>query len=203
VTQEEIDPLWLKKISEEGIDKSHDTSPPQLWLIPIMLREWNNYLKDAEAAVLKDIERQWEMAQRYQSRQEFESGPRINSSWKLGAPLWWGLNDVIGFIDLRLIPWNMSIEATLFLTRKRASRQLVVKQYVARGQERFILKPGMDNQRIQEGTIQIVETLAKDPRLVKRCLPLADWRRMVRNTNFITLILELESFTAGQFQGDP
>jgi hypothetical protein len=146
-------------------------------------------MKDAASSAQAKVERLWKSSREgFQSRKAFESSHVVDHIWAMAAPLWWGLNDVIGFVDIRLMLDVPCLDAALFLTAQRPSRRLTAKQYVCRRHEEFRLEGGQGNHELQAGVLAAVERLAADPALSERHLPLDDWRIMVAGTNLVGVI---------------
>ena len=179
----------LRQLADGDLGRD-DYEALQLWLIPILLRSRETYYADAVQAVEHEIEEAWTRYQHlYPSRTDFDNSDFINSFWQRASPYWWGLNDVVGFIDIRANVRTLAIDATLFLTAKRPSRKLVDKTFVARGQRSLPLGPGQSNADLVKELDDIVTDLRSDPRLRKRYVDLDSWRRVVANTNLLRIVL--------------
>lgn len=75
-----------------------------------------------------------------------------------------------------------AIQATLFLTTKRPSRTLVDRTYVHVRQEQVPLQPGDTNEALRARVLAAVTALRTDPRLKRRHVDLAGWRRALEHT---------------------
>lgn len=103
------------------------------------------------------------------------------------VPPWWGLNDVVGWIDVRLDVRAAKLDAALFLPKKRISRQLRNKVYWP---EKCLSVPlGIEptNDTLRRQSVELVELLLKAPRTRKLYTDLASWRRQVVHTDLIGL----------------
>ena len=139
----------------------------------------------------RGIEAAWEAyGHLYESRDGFERFPYVEQSWRLASPSWWGLNDIVGFIDIRANLLEQALQATLFLTTKRVSRTLVDKTYVAGGQEVVRFGEVASNDELRRDLIQAVERLATDTRLRRRQLDLQAWRQVVNHTDLVGILRE-------------
>lgn len=160
--------------------------PQPLWLIPIQLRSRIQYYQEVADRALADIERSWDASGRYyRSREEFDASDFVRHIWQRSSPFWWGLNDIIGFVDVRLYTRSVQIQAALFLTTKRPSRTLRDRVFVHKRHSAYDLVGGETNHELQDRTIALVRELAADPRLKRRHLDLPPWERSVRRTDLI------------------
>jgi hypothetical protein len=160
--------------------------PQQLWLIPILLRSREQYYREAEEAIRNRIDEVWELSGRaYGSRAAFEQSATVANIWAWNAPIWWGLNDVIGWIDVQLDILEWEFQVALFLPLKRISRRLKDKSFAFEIMERVPLPSGQTNERAQESLIAAVERLATHDKVARYEVDLERWKRVVRNTNLI------------------
>jgi hypothetical protein len=114
---------------------------------------------------------------------EHQSKRYIDHIWWRHSPPWWGVNDIVGWIDVLGDVRGLEITATLFLPKKRISRQLVKKEFWFAGMKRFPLEPAMSNERLREKTIGIVEELTQHQRVGKLFVYLHEWRLLVAHTD--------------------
>jgi hypothetical protein len=143
-----------------------------------MLRSRREYYEGLVARVRRRIEESWNFhkSSTFQTREEFDRSFIADDHWKTPV-YWWGLNDVIAFIDVRL--HSTEIAATLFTTVERPSATLGSKTYKVAGIESVELKGGMGNEVLRREVIAAVERLAADPALRKRYVDLDRWRPLV------------------------
>lgn len=175
----------FREMSESAQGQS-GYQPQQLWLIPIHLRSREQYYKEAEERIRAQIEEVWELSGRgYPSREAFERSETVANIWGWRAPVWWGLNDVIGWIDVQLDPLEWEFQVSLFLPLKRISRVLKDKQFAFEVMERVPLPSGQTNKRAQELLIDAVERVAGHEKAARYQVDLEQWKRVVRNTNLI------------------
>ena len=160
--------------------------PQQLWLIPIHLRSREQYYDEAEGRIRARIEEVWELSGgAWESREAFEGSETVANRWGWRTPVWWGLNDVIGWIDIQLNPLEWEFQASLFLPLKRISRALKDKQFVCEASERVPLPSGQSNERAQELLIEAVQRVAATKKVARYQVALEQWKRVVRNTDLI------------------
>ena len=92
-----------------------------------------------------------------------ENSGFVRNTWRFHSPYWWGLADVIGFIDTRASIATQSPTATLFLTTKRPSKRLVDKRYVSRHQEAVPFDNASTNETLRASLSAAVGQPAADP----------------------------------------
>jgi hypothetical protein len=124
----------------------------------------------------------------YPSPEAFEKSSIVNAVWYRNSPLWWGLNNVVGWIDVRACVRNREIQAALFLTTKRASRNMKDKRFVFRRRESVAISAPVSNYDLQHATIQALRILALDTRLRDRYIDLDQWERLVTPTDLVGII---------------
>ena len=179
----------LALLLENGADDSYE--PPLLWLIPIYLRNRRQYYLEAVKRTRQQLDALWEQVRDvYNSREEFERSHTVEFIWNRSGPPWWGLNDIIGWIDVRLYiaDDNTRIELALFLPTKRISRRLVNKIFVFRQREVVPLKPSIPNRHIHDRIIAALKRLARDKRVGKYFVNLEYWERVIRHTDITGLV---------------
>jgi hypothetical protein len=166
--------------------------PQLLWLIPIFLRSRIQYYDETVARVRRRIEEHWKQSgqESYETREEFEQSKFVQWIWYSEHPYWWGLTDIVGWIDVRACVRSREIQASLFLPTKRISRQLKDKRYVLRRKETVSLSEDVTNEQLQESLIQAVETICEDDRTKRLYVDLDQWRRLVRHTDLKGIIRE-------------
>lgn len=181
---------WFHQLARGEIE-ADEYEPLCLWLIPIFLRPRRKYYSDAIKDTRKLIEWYWENSKSiYGSRAAFESSDLIRQVWERGAPAWWGLNDVIGWIDVRLCVRRREFHLSLFLPTKQISRRLKNKIYKGESFEVISIPDPSTNKKLRSTLIHSVERLASDARLKRRYIDLVSWRRLVRSMDLVGLIRE-------------
>ena len=178
----------FREAVERGI-KDDDYEPQILWLIPIYLRSRIQYYDEVISRIHREIDnlrRRYVSA--YPSPEAFEKSSIVNVVWYRNSPLWWGLDNVVGWIDLRACVRNREIQAALFLTTKRASRNMEDKRFVFRRRETVAISAPVSNYDLQHATIQALRTLASDTRLRDRYIDLDQWERLVTHTDLVGII---------------
>jgi hypothetical protein len=146
---------------------STDYAPQPIVSIPIYLRNKSQYYKDAVDAVRKQLDILWEAySQRPGAdRDEFERSERAKWFWDHGTPPWWGVNDVIGYIQVLIDPLDHELYVSLFLPTKRISR--VTKNKVfwnVRTERRDIDRP-MGNAGLRLLILDLIADVANDTRV--------------------------------------
>jgi hypothetical protein len=178
----------FREAVERGI-KDDDYEPQILWLIPIYLRSRIQYYDEVISRIHREIDnlrRRYVSA--YPSPEAFEKSSIVNAVWYRNSPLWWRLDNVVGWIDLRACVRNREIQAALFLTTKRASRNMEDKRFVFRRRESVAISAPVSNYDLQHATIQALRTLASDTRLRDRYIDLDQWERLVTHTDLVGII---------------
>lgn len=179
---------WYRKLAESSLE-GDDYEPLCLWLIPVLLRSRKQYYADAVAKTKQLVEWYWKTrGPAFASRADFEKSTFLQQTWEREAPPWWGLNDIIGWIDVRLSVREREIWVSLFVPDKRISRNLKEKVYSCRLQERVTLPNRSTNEKLSSDLIGAVERVAAAPVIRGRCADLASWRRCVRHTDLIGII---------------
>jgi hypothetical protein len=110
--------------------------------------------------------------------------------WESDAPLWWGLNDIIGWIDVRLSVRSREFQISLFLPTKRISRKLRNKAYFSHVRESIKLPDRSTNEELRDMLIGGVEKVAADRRLRRKYFDIARWQRLLRHLDLIGIIRE-------------
>lgn len=85
----------------------------------------------------------------FASRQEHRTSSYARCVWEAHLPFWWGLNDIVGYIECRYDEGKQEIRATLFLTAKRRSRILRDKRVVAKFHDVVNVSPEIKNTTIR------------------------------------------------------
>jgi len=179
----------LALLIESGADDSYE--PLLLWMIPVYLRTRQEYYLDAVKNARRRIDALWEQTKNsYESRDEFERTRIVEYIWNRSGPPWWGLNDIVGWIDVRLFSKieDTRIELSLFLPTKRISRRLVDKRFVFRRREVVPVTPNMTNQSIHEEVIVALNTITSDKRIRKYFVEIENWRLKIYHTDVQGLI---------------
>jgi hypothetical protein len=102
---------------------------------------------------------------------------------------WWGLNDVVGWIEILGDTRAGEIWATLSLPTKRISRNLSRKVFRHVDHKIVRLESGISNEEIRHGIFIAVNELIHDPRLKNLDLDLEPWRRLVNHTDVAGLLM--------------
>lgn len=179
---------WFQRLARGEIEPA-GYEPLSLGLIPILLRSRKQYYQDAVATTRKLIDWYWETSKTiYPSRAHFEGSDFIQGVWEREAPLWWGLNDIIGWIDVRLCVRAREFQISVFLPTKRISRVFQNKAYFCHFQESIKLPGRSTNAELRKVLIKGVEKVAADRRLRRRYLNLGGWRSLVQYLDLIGLI---------------
>ena len=140
--------------------------PLSLWLIPVLFRTRAQYYDDAERETEKLIDFYWSTSKSlYASRGEFEKSKLVEDTWKREAPPWWGLNDIVAWIDIRMCLREREFQVSLFLPTRRVTRRLKDKVYCCSRQERVPLRQRSTNDKLRSGHIRAVTVIASDPSL--------------------------------------
>ena len=178
----------LKRLADGDL-QAVGRHPLQLWLLPIHFRSHDKYYRDLIEAVKKRLEEAWELhGHLYASRQEFEESDFVRNTWRFHSPYWWGLADIIGFVDIRASVAEKSVNATLFLTTKRASSRLVDKTYVAKRQESVHFDNASTNESLRSDLSDAVGRIAADPLLRRRHLDLEAWVCILEHTDLVGIL---------------
>ena len=178
----------LKRIADGDIP-ADGYEPTQLWLIPILLRSRKRYYMDAVHAVERQLSNARGLYSRlYDSDDAFEQSSFVQGTWARASPLWWGLNDIIGFIDIRVDALERELQASLFLTTKRPSRALVDKTYAPTRRETVQIEQREVNENLRGRLSEIVHSLARDNAIKRRYINLEGWSRALDNTALIGVI---------------
>lgn len=181
---------WFQKVARGEIEPD-GYEPLCLWLIPILLRSRRQYYDDAVVDTKKLIEWYWRSSKPiYHSFAEFEQSDFVRQTWERKAPLWWGLNDIIGWIDVRICVRDHEFQISLFLPTKRISKRLKNKHYFCHSRQTIALPDRATNEELRVKLINCVEKMAADKNLTKRYIDLASWRRLVRHFDLIGAIRE-------------
>src|SRR2546422_2954951 len=109
---------FVRKLAE-GAFADDGYEPQTLWLLPICLRSRTSYYDDVVNRAKSDLAEAWrQQGHLYKSREEFDASSFVDHIWRLHSPFWWGLNDVVGYVDVKACVRAMHIQAALFLTKK-------------------------------------------------------------------------------------
>ena len=164
------------------------SEPTQLWLIPILLRSRARYYNDAvdrcqrRLALLRQT-----YAELSVSADEFERSAYVQEIWRR-ASSWWGLNDIIGYIDIRAHPVERVVQASLFLTTKRATRNLADKVFALVRDESVPIHAGDSNETLRRRLLVAVDGLVDHHRVKRRWVDVAGWQRSLEHTDLIGLL---------------
>ena len=181
---------WFQNIARGEIEPD-GYEPLCLWLIPILLRSRKQYYNNAVADTKKLIEWYWKSSKHiYHSFGEFEQSDFVGQTWERKCPLWWGLNDIIGWIDVRVCAREREFQVSLFLPTKRISKRLKDKQYFCHSRQTIALGERATNRELRTTLINCVEEISADKKLTKRHIDLARWRRLVHHFDIVGVIRE-------------
>lgn len=183
----------FREVVESGT-KDDGYEPQLLWLVPVFYTSRIQYYDYAVNNIHKQIERQWRNIgqQYYATREDFEKSSVVRLIWDSGTPFWWGLNDIVGWLDVRACVRKHEIQVALFLPQKHISRNLKEKVYVVRRKEQLRFSEQSSNFELQEGIIQIIVTMKSDSRVNKRYMDYAHWFRLIKHTDIKGVIREAE-----------
>ena len=178
----------FRELVEAGIE--FDPYEPQiLLLIPVYLRSRRQYYEEAAQRIHRKIEDFWQSQSHwYEFRDEFEKSSLVTWIWDSGSPPWWGLNDVVGYIDVRVCVRKREIQAALFLPKKRISRQLKEKIFWFQRREAISLGERATNERLRSQVMELVHRLRADDRLKNRYVDLEQWQRILNHVDLVGLI---------------
>jgi hypothetical protein len=168
-----------------------DYEPLMLWLIPFYLRTRQQYYDEAASKIKKYIDDLWnKVSDTFYTRDEFEKSTVLESIWDSYTPYWWGLNDVIGWIDVRLCVRHRQIQLSLFLPSKRVSRKLKDKMFAFQDSEIIDLPDIATNNDLQNKVIEALHIIIQDPRIKRFFIDLEPWYRIIRHTDLVGIIQE-------------
>ena len=189
----------FRELIESGVpDPGYEAAG--LWLLPILLRPRIQYYKEMAARIRLQIDRLWDTSgYMFGSREKFEQSDTVDTIWRIGSPPWWGLNDIVGYIDIRLLEHSRQIWVALFLPTKRISRQLVQKVFAINRLETIYLDDGpIENELLRQKLIETVEAVRHDPRVERLYVDVDRWRLCVFHTDLVGILRELENQVRGK-----
>ena len=166
-----------------------DGSRP-LWTWPVLLRDRADYYDDWADDLQRELNRIWASASASMDRDAFENTETARQLWGRG-PLWWGVNDAVGHIEVRLHRREREIRITLYTTTARASRKLVKKLFAEKGHRTVSFGGAPDNAALRAALTDALDSLAAEGVVRKRHLALAEWRAVIRHTDLVGLAGEL------------
>jgi hypothetical protein len=174
------------------LSKNNDEYEPlTLWLIPIYLRCIKKYYEDAVDLIRKKILNLWtKVNDIYPSFDEFEKTDSANSIWEWDTPYWWGLNDVVGWIDVRLCVRKRQIQFSLFLPTKRISRKLQDKKYGFCCMDIIDLPEKATNEELRIWVIRKLNLLMQNEKIQKLFIDLKPIKRIIYHTDLVGIIKE-------------
>jgi hypothetical protein len=163
--------------------------PQLLWLIPLTLRSRKQFYDEVVATIRNDIERGWkQFAHLYLDRAKYEASSYVDSLWRGHSPYWWGLDDVVAWIDARACVRSREIQLGLFLPSKRISRKLKEKRYVHQFRRVVAIPERTTNKKLQVAVISAIKSLKKEEKVKHLVLNTDQWFRVIRNTNLTGII---------------
>ena len=183
-------PSFFREIAE---NKKPDYSyePLCLWLIPLYLRTRQRYYDEAASKIKKYIDNLWDkVSGGFTTRDEFEKSTIVESIWGRYAPYWWGLNDIVGWIDVRLSVPHRQIQLALFLPSKRVSRNLKEKMFVFQYMEVIDVPNFATNDELQSKVMGTLHIMIQDPRIKRFFIDLEPWHRIICHTDLVGIIPE-------------
>jgi hypothetical protein len=197
--------------SSGALDSDYEWQP--LWLIPIYLRSRRQYYSEAVHAIDRRIAATWKRRQQWvtspaqrQSWEDFQKADYVANARETGTQPWWGLNDVVGYIDVQLDIADAAIHALLFLADKTISRRLTRKRFVSKRQVTIHLEEVgevLDNARLREQIAEAVVELRSDPQLTKLYVDLDRWHILLVNTDLVGVVREVaERLKRAEFSVD-
>jgi hypothetical protein len=158
---------WLRNAMDRGFPPN-GYEPLQLALIPILLRTRHQYYEEAAKRIDRQIEETWrQTSKQHETLEQFRNSDFAKGIWRHDSPSWWGLNDIIGYIDIRINLMERAIELNLFLTSKRVSRSLVKKEFVLKASKKVMLGAFLKGGSLEDAVRQKLLMLAKDSRVAK------------------------------------
>ncbi len=175
----------------ESKTPNDDYEPLSLWLIPLYLRSRKQYYDEAADSIKKHIDELWEKVRDiFPSRDEFEKTDSVDSIWARYTPYWWGLNDVVGWIDIRLCVRKRQIQLSSFLSAKRVSRKLKDKKYGFQSIEVIDLSEIATNEELQNIVLDKLNSMSHDKSIRKLFVDLKPLYRVICHTDLVGIIQE-------------
>ena len=180
--------LSFREMCDRGLQPD-DYEPQQVCLIPIYLRPRYQFYREAEKRIRDRIEEVWQISGRaWESRQAFEASESTNNIWLRESPPWWGVNDIIGYMDLRMSLPDQEFQVGLFLPIKRISRRLKDKTFVFKHMERRPFPSGKPNHVAQDLFIEMISTICERSEVKSRYVQFDSWARVVRSLDLLGLL---------------
>jgi hypothetical protein len=159
-----------------------DYEPQLILFIP-------TYYADALRSAQEHIDSIWRVTRDGgTSREEFERFHIVQSIWKRSSPLWWGVNDIVGWIDVRI--WNAEneVRAALFLPTKRITRQMVRKQFVHKKRVAAPIDRALGNNAWHVRIEALVRQILAEPQVSRLHVPWEQWRAILMRIDVVGLI---------------
>ena len=179
-----VKPL-LRQIAD-GEVSNKGRVPPLLWLIPILLRSRSKYYDDLVADTRRRIDSLWvAVGFMSKSREEFENSSEVDDAWKSAPALWWGVNDIIGFIEIHLLA--ESIDVSLFFVKERPTRMLTRKNFEHRDAVSVPTADGPTNETPRSRVIEAVRCLAGNDTIRRHHIDIESWELAVAYTDPVGL----------------
>ena len=181
----------FREMAEDGSLDTIDSQPLQLSLIPVYLRSRKLYYLEKAAAIRKRIDDTWDewVTPPYDSRADFDASDLVEKLWRGRSPPAWELNDIVGFIDVRLLVHSRKIQAALFMPDKQVSRRLKNKEpYVFIRMETLELGERATNHQLRTEVTRLVDNLRSHAVLKRRFIDLEAWRRTLDHVDLVGLI---------------
>lgn len=160
--------------------------PKVIFLAPIQLRSRKQYYKDICEDVARELDYAWESGHNrlFAPEQEHRTSSYARSVWQAHSPFWWGLNDIVGYIECRYDQDKQEIRATLFLTAKRRSCILRDKRVVAKFHDVVSVSPAATNTTIRQVLLSMLEKIRRRPELKKLHVQTRDYENLIRCIDF-------------------
>jgi hypothetical protein len=167
--------------------------PQILMTIPIHLRSREQYYKDAVEEVRGRLDWAWEIYKHLPdnpTREDFEKSEHGEGWWQRGTPPWWGLNDIIGFIEIRIDLMESQFLVALFLPKnKRLRASTRMRAVWPAGLEKVPFGRNVSASEVRDRIKTELIAFSDDTRLRRRYLDLEPYFLLLDNTDLIGLTL--------------
>lgn len=179
---------WLRRIAGGELVRASYESPC-LYRVPIMLRSHDDYIDDAIKDARRLVDLYWEGSESYfDSREEFEQTELVHEAWRMRTPPPWCLNDVVGWIEIRLDVLEQHIGIYLILPEERMSKHSKKKTYYVVERAYIQLPESPTNDDVRRDLIDSLEQMAGHSKLNKRHVDLGSVLLQIRNTDLVEII---------------
>jgi hypothetical protein len=180
--------MSFREMCDAGL-RSDEYEPQQVCLIPIYLRTRYQFYREAEEAIRDRIEEVWSAAgSAWKSREDFDRSESTNNIWLRESPPWWGANDIVGYLDLRMSLPQQEFQVGLFMPMKRVSRSLRDKKFVFTHMERRPFPSRQPNSTAQELFVEMVTEVCRRPEVKKRYVERESWAHIIRRIDLLGLL---------------